>query len=103
MKFSISIAIGLAGLSSFSAAQYLTNGTFASRGPRNVRYDTGSFGPDVEEFHYYYDQWRKYGLEEVMGRELTSSSNWVGSLQDRTCIYLLYARHLRIHSWRGCE
>jgi hypothetical protein len=33
------------------------NGTFSATGPRNVRYDTGTYGPPVEEFHYYYDQW----------------------------------------------
>lgn len=33
------------------------NSTFATAGPRNVRFDTGTYGPPVEEFHYYYDQW----------------------------------------------
>jgi hypothetical protein len=33
------------------------NSTFSTIGPRNVRYDTGTYGPPVEEFHYYYDQW----------------------------------------------
>ncbi|KAI0127660.1 major royal jelly protein-domain-containing protein [Xylariales sp. AK1849] len=33
------------------------NSTFSTTGPRNVRIDTGTYGPPVEEFHYYYDQW----------------------------------------------
>lgn len=31
--------------------------TTTTTGPRNVRIDTGRFGPEVEEFHYFYDQW----------------------------------------------
>lgn len=31
--------------------------TFSTVGARNIRVDTGRFGPEVEEFHYYYDQW----------------------------------------------
>lgn len=38
--------------------QYLTNGTFLTEGEYSVRYDTGTFGPEVEEFHYFFDQWR---------------------------------------------
>lgn len=48
-----------AGLASVTSAQYLTNGTFATEGTYGVRYDTGSFGPEVEEFHYFFDQWRE--------------------------------------------
>lgn len=33
------------------------NSTFTTTGPRNVRIDTGTYGPPVEEFHYFYDQW----------------------------------------------
>ena len=44
----------------FGIAQYLTNGTFATEGTYGVRYDTGSFGPNVEVFHYFFDQWRKH-------------------------------------------
>jgi hypothetical protein len=50
-------------LISLTAAQNNTNfnttlnSTFSTIGPRNVRYDTGTYGPPVEEFHYYYDQW----------------------------------------------
>lgn len=33
------------------------NSTFANTGPRNVRIDTGTYGPPVEEYHYFYDQW----------------------------------------------
>jgi hypothetical protein len=33
------------------------NSTFSTTGSRNIRYDTGTYGPSVEEFHYYYDQW----------------------------------------------
>lgn len=33
------------------------NSTFATTGARHVRVDTGTYGPPVEEFHYYYDQW----------------------------------------------
>jgi hypothetical protein len=37
------------------------NSTFGTTGSRNARYDTGTYGPQVEEFHYYYDQ-RPIGL-----------------------------------------
>lgn len=50
--------LALAGIVQQSWAQYLTNGTFATEGVYGVRYDTGSFGPQVEEFHYFFDQWR---------------------------------------------
>jgi hypothetical protein len=30
---------------------------FGTTGSRDVRYDNGTYGPPVEEFHYYYDQW----------------------------------------------
>lgn len=33
------------------------NSMFSTTGPRNVRIDTGTYGPPVEEFHYYYYQW----------------------------------------------
>ncbi|KAK6071118.1 major royal jelly protein [Seiridium cupressi] len=33
------------------------NSTFSTTGPHNVRFDTGTYGPAVEEVHYYYDQW----------------------------------------------
>ncbi|CZT50145.1 uncharacterized protein RSE6_11082 [Rhynchosporium secalis] len=33
------------------------NSTFSITGSRNIRIDTGNYGPEVEEFHYYYDQW----------------------------------------------
>lgn len=49
----------LAGLASLASAQYLTNGTYAVEGDYNVRYDTGSFGPAVEEYHYFFNQWRE--------------------------------------------
>lgn len=49
-----------------STAQYLTNGTFSIAGPSNVRYDTGMFGPDVEEYHYFYDQWRYKHFSHLM-------------------------------------
>lgn len=40
-----------------SSSDTTLNGTFSYAGPHNVRYDTGSYGPPVEEFHYFYDQW----------------------------------------------
>ena len=54
--------LALAGLSSLTAAQNSTNfnttlnSTLSMTGPRNVGIDTGTYGPQVEEFHYYYDQ-----------------------------------------------
>lgn len=44
----------LACYASFVTAQFATEGSYA------VRYDTGRFGPDVEVFHYFFDQWRMY-------------------------------------------
>jgi len=59
----LSIFLRLAAILTFAAAQNSTdyntilNSTFSTTGPRNVRIDTGTYGPEVEEFHYYYDQW----------------------------------------------
>lgn len=58
----LSLLSELAGLVGLAAAQYLTNGTFATEGLYNVRYDTGAFGPEVEEFHYFFDQWRTFSV-----------------------------------------
>ncbi|KAI1340335.1 major royal jelly protein-domain-containing protein [Xylariaceae sp. FL0016] len=33
------------------------NSTFSTAGSHNVRIDTGTYGPPVEEYHYFYDQW----------------------------------------------
>lgn len=33
------------------------NSTLSTTGPHNVRIDTGTYGPPVEEYHYFYDQW----------------------------------------------
>ncbi|KAK7990209.1 hypothetical protein PG989_010524 [Apiospora arundinis] len=33
------------------------NSTFATTGAHNVRIDSGTYGPPVEEYHYFYDQW----------------------------------------------
>ncbi|CZT05549.1 uncharacterized protein RCO7_08440 [Rhynchosporium graminicola] len=33
------------------------NSTFSITGSRNIRIDAGNYGPEVEEFHYYYEQW----------------------------------------------
>ena len=63
MKLQTSIALGV--LVSLTTAQNLTttdyglmpNSTFSTEGTHDVRYDTGIFGPPVEEFHYYHDQW----------------------------------------------
>jgi hypothetical protein len=55
--------LAIAGFAGLTAAQNSTNfnttlnSTFSTTGPRNVRIDTGTYGPPVEEFHYYYDQW----------------------------------------------
>lgn len=58
MKTSTLFFVSLLGL---GAAQttfpYDLNTTFTTAGPRNVRRDTGTYGPTVEEVHYYYDQW----------------------------------------------
>jgi len=55
--------LALAGILGHASAQNSTyfnttlNSTFSTTGPRNVRIDTGTYGPEVEEVHYYYDQW----------------------------------------------
>lgn len=33
------------------------NSTFSTTGRHHVRIDTGTYGPPLDEFHYYYDQW----------------------------------------------
>lgn len=33
------------------------NSTFSTATTRDVRIDTGTYGPEFEEYHYYYDQW----------------------------------------------
>jgi hypothetical protein len=54
--------LALVGLTSLTVAQNSTNfittlnSTLSTTGPRNVRIDTGTYGSEVEEFHYYYGQ-----------------------------------------------
>ncbi|PBP24835.1 major royal jelly protein [Diplocarpon rosae] len=59
MKFcSLVTATGIAGLTAADTNYNTTlNSTLSTTGPRNVRIDTGTYGPPVEEYHYYYDQW----------------------------------------------
>lgn len=61
MKFSLlalSSYLGLTLAQNSTNFDYNTlNGTFGTAGPHALRYDTGSYGPAVEEFHYFYDQW----------------------------------------------
>lgn len=33
------------------------DGVFGTAGSHQVRVDTGLYGPPVEEYHYFYDQW----------------------------------------------
>ncbi|KAI1373327.1 major royal jelly protein-domain-containing protein [Hypoxylon crocopeplum] len=58
MKLSLFVAAGFLG-QAVAQAKFpaVLNSTFASSGPRNVRIDTGTYGPSVEEYHYFYDQW----------------------------------------------
>jgi hypothetical protein len=56
--------LALTVIAGFVAAQNSTgsipilNSTLANdNSTRRVRYDTGTFGPEVEEVHYFYDQW----------------------------------------------
>jgi hypothetical protein len=56
--------LALTGIASIAAAQNSTgsipilNSTLANNNStRRVRYDTGTYGPPVEEVHYFYDQW----------------------------------------------
>jgi len=56
----IFVAAGLSGLiTAQNSTNFITtlNSTFSTTGPRNLRIYTGKYGPPVEEFHYYYDQW----------------------------------------------
>ncbi|KAI0173222.1 major royal jelly protein-domain-containing protein [Hypoxylon sp. FL1284] len=58
MKSSISIAACLFGQALAQATFPVDfNSTFATAGTRNIRIDTGTYGPPVEEVHYFYDQW----------------------------------------------
>jgi hypothetical protein len=40
-----------------ACSQNTTQNTTTTTGSHNVRVDTGTYGPEVEEYHYYYDQW----------------------------------------------
>ncbi|KAI2776301.1 major royal jelly protein-domain-containing protein [Daldinia loculata] len=58
MKLTLSVATGL--LSRVVAQAFFPvalNSTFGTSGARNIRVDTGTHGPLVEEYHYFYDQW----------------------------------------------
>ena len=85
--------LALAGILGHASAQNSTNfnttlnSTFSTTGPRNVRIDTGTYGPEVEEMHYYYDQW-------PIGLAIFFTG---------TNLYLLYSRHIRVYFGRGCE
>ncbi|KAH8810870.1 major royal jelly protein-domain-containing protein [Xylogone sp. PMI_703] len=52
--FAVSLVALTTGQTTFP---YDLNTTFTTSGPRNVRRDAGTYGPAVEEVHYYYDQW----------------------------------------------
>jgi sugar lactone lactonase YvrE len=47
------LLLTLAALSAASIAQV----TFQNSSQTILRTDSGSYGPEIEEFHYYYDQW----------------------------------------------
>jgi len=51
------VALGLVAAQESTNYNITLNSTLSTTGPRNVRIDTGTYGPEVEEFHYYYDQW----------------------------------------------
>lgn len=56
MKITAQLAFGaLSGLVGLSAAQSPI--TYQNASLANVRVDNGTYGPAVEEVHYYYDQW----------------------------------------------
>lgn len=58
MKSSFFIAVHFFGQALTQATfPVVLNSTFATSGARNVRIDTGTYGPPVEEVHYFYDQW----------------------------------------------
>ncbi|KAI2605643.1 major royal jelly protein-domain-containing protein [Hypoxylon sp. NC1633] len=47
----------LAGSLCRAVSPVVLNNTLTTTGPRNVRIDTGTYGPEIEEYHYFYDQW----------------------------------------------
>ncbi|KAK0251656.1 hypothetical protein LTS09_013346 [Friedmanniomyces endolithicus] len=59
MLFRSCIAISLAGIAlaqeHISTAGLVQNN--ATNAPTRLRYDNGTYGPEMEEVHYYYDQW----------------------------------------------
>lgn len=59
MKLSLLAFMGITSLTTAQGTNFNStiNSTLGTAGPQNVRYDTGTYGPPVEEFHYYYDQW----------------------------------------------
>lgn len=67
-----SLLPALAGLLGLAAGQYLTNGTFSTEGQYSARYDTGAFGPEVEEFHYFFDQWHAFNFHMTSNVVYTS-------------------------------
>ncbi|KAI9049604.1 hypothetical protein LZ554_006630 [Drepanopeziza brunnea f. sp. 'monogermtubi'] len=55
--FTLSSIFGFTVVQSSTNFNTTLNSTLSTSGLRNVRFDTGTYGPPVEEFHYYYDQW----------------------------------------------
>ncbi|KAF3762797.1 hypothetical protein M406DRAFT_219488, partial [Cryphonectria parasitica EP155] len=43
----------------------------------SVRYDTGTFGPEVEEFHYFFDQWPSGIAQSMHGKSMVSYTRGV--------------------------
>ncbi|OTB03818.1 hypothetical protein M426DRAFT_169846 [Hypoxylon sp. CI-4A] len=58
MKFEVVIAASSLGRVAAQASFPVElNSTFETTGQRNIRIDTGTYGPQVEEYHSFYDQW----------------------------------------------
>ncbi|KAI0015751.1 major royal jelly protein-domain-containing protein [Xylariomycetidae sp. FL0641] len=58
MRCLISMVVGYLSLTAAqSDPSPALNSTYSTTGSRNVLYDTGTYGPPLEEYHYFYDQW----------------------------------------------
>lgn len=82
------------------------NRTFGVTGTHNVRYDTGLYGPEVEEVHYceWSDIcWLVPNMHTDMKHRLWPMANRARHFEDRSNLYLLYTRRLCLHFGRSCQ
>ena len=85
------VLLGLVGVAVAQITYQNSSGTI-------LRTDNGTYGPEIEEFHYYYDQWPIGELLSGWPKIHFNPSRSRG-FQHRPSVRMLYPRQLHLHSW----